>query len=200
MGHVAPWWSHYFADHFLRRFIHPPRRLLGPHLAEGMTALDLGCGMGVFTLSMAEMVGPAGCVLAVDLSGRSLDVLARRAGRAGLADRIVVHRSTADDIGLADRSGTVDFALAFWMVHEVPDVPRFMAEVRRLLKPGARLLLTEPIRHVSAGWFETEIEAAEAVGLSLRERPRVRWSRAALVEAVGAGTDRSSGAGGCGTR
>ena len=182
MAHVAPWWSHYFADHFLRRLIHPPRKLLGPHLAEGMTALDLGCGMGVFTLAMARMVGPRGRVLAVDLSQRSLRVLAKRAVRAGLAERVVPRLATADEIGLAEFSGTVGFALAFWMAHEAPDVRRFMAQVRRLLASGARFLLVEPIRHVTPAAFETEVAAAETAGFRLCDRPQVRWSRAALLQ------------------
>ena len=67
MGHVAPWQSHYLADHSIRRLVHPPKKLFGPHVAPGMTAADLGCGMGVFTIPLARMVGPEGRVVAVDL-------------------------------------------------------------------------------------------------------------------------------------
>lgn len=184
MPRVAPWWSHYFADHFFRRLIHPPRKILGPHLAEGMTVLDLGCGMGVFTLAMARMVGPRGRVLAVDLAQRSLDILSKRAARAGLAERVVPRLGAADEIGLEEFSAAVDFALAFWMVHEAPAVPRFMAQVRGLLASRARFLVVEPIRHVPPAAFEAEIAAAADAGLDVLDRPRVRWSRAVLLEAL----------------
>ena len=50
--------------------------------------LDVGCGMGLFSLAMAKLVGDQGQVIAVDLQQKMLDVLRRRAEKAGVADRI----------------------------------------------------------------------------------------------------------------
>ena len=65
--HVCPWWAGYFIDNPLRRLLHSPEAILGRHLRTGMTAMDLGCGMGLFSIAMARMVGDQGCVIAVDI-------------------------------------------------------------------------------------------------------------------------------------
>jgi ubiquinone/menaquinone biosynthesis C-methylase UbiE len=104
----------------------------------------------------------------------------RRAERAGVADRIRLHPAGSGRIGLDE---TVDFALAFWMLHEVPNQPAFLAEVRACLKPGGRLLVVEPRIHVSETAFERSVEVARSVGLETGARPAVALSRAVLFNA-----------------
>ena len=184
MAYVAPWWSHWGVDHSLRRWVHRPQTLLGPHVADGMTVLDVGCGMGVFSLPMARMVGPEGRVIALDIEQRALDILIERAARAGLSGRIVARRCSPGDLGLAEFEGQAAFALAFWMVHEAPDLPAFLAQVRACLGPGGRFLVAEPIFHVGRAAFIREVAAAESAGFAARRRPHVLFSRAVLLEAV----------------
>ena len=184
MAHVAPVWTHHFADGKLRRWIHPPRKLLAPHVRPRMTVVDVGCGMGVFSLPLAERVGSEGRVVAVDLAAKAIDVLRRRAQRAGLADRIAARTCSAENLGLADLAGTVGFVLAFWMAHEAPDTGRFMAQVRACMKPGGKLLLAEPIFHVSRAAYRAEVEAARSAGLAPCDEPKVWFSRATVFEAV----------------
>jgi 2-polyprenyl-3-methyl-5-hydroxy-6-metoxy-1,4-benzoquinol methylase len=88
LPHICPWWGGYFIDNPLRRLIHDLQTILGPYVKPGMTVLDVGCGMGFFSIGMARMVGDEGRVIAVDLQQKMLDVLWRRAQRAGVADRI----------------------------------------------------------------------------------------------------------------
>jgi len=177
--HVCPWWLGYFIDNRLRRLIHDPRRIVGPYVQAGMTALDIGCGMGVFTLAMAELVGPRGTVIAADLQPEMLRVLEQRARRAGVAERVRTHGCTAERLGVTT---PCDFALTFAMLHEVPDAERLLAEIHACLKPGGRLLIAEPRIHVSAAKFAAEIDTAARVGLKPGETPRVRWCRAAVLE------------------
>jgi len=184
VAYVAPWWSHWGVDHSLRRWVHRPQRLLGPHVTDGMTVLDVGCGMGVFSLPMARMVGPQGRVVAVDIEQRALDILIERAAKTGLGDRIVARRCAPDDLGLAEFAGQAGFALAFWMVHEAPDLAGFLAQVRAGLRPGGRFLVAEPIFHVGRAAFAREVAAAECAGFTARRRPHVWFSRAALLDAV----------------
>lgn len=165
----------------LRSLVQNPTRLLRGLVHEGETAVDLGCGPGFFTLAMAELVGPTGQVIAVDLQAEMLRLMGVRAERRGLSARIRAHQCPADSIGL---SGPVDFALAFYMVHEVPDARRFLAEVAALLRQGGRLLLVEPNGHVSAEGFRRTLDLAEAAGLETTARPRRLLSRAALLERV----------------
>ena len=175
---VCPWWLCYSFDNPLRRIFHKPEPLLAPYLKPGMIAADIGCGMGYFTLGLAKLAGPGGRVIAVDLQQRMLDALERRARRAGVADRIVLHRCRPDSLGV---EGPVDFALAFWMAHEVPDKPRFFREIFALLKAGGRLLLVEPKFHVTLGSFERTLAVCREAGFRALEEPAIALSRAVLM-------------------
>jgi hypothetical protein len=75
-----------------------------------------------------------------------------------------------------------DFALAFWMVHEVPDQRRFFREAAQVLRGGARLLLVEPKGHVTKAAYSHTLEAAEAAGFLLVDRPRITLSFSSLLE------------------
>lgn len=141
--------------------------------------MDVGCGMGGFTLAMARMVGDQGRVLAVDLQPQMLDVLRRRAARAGLADRIETHQCQADRLGVDVQA---DFVLAFMMVHEVPDQRRLLAEIAGCLKPDGKLLIAEPKMHVPGKAFEQTVALAEQSGLSVVAEPPVRWCRAVVLQ------------------
>ena len=57
MPHACPWWGGYFIDNRLRRLFHKAEKIVGPYLGPGMTVMDVGCGMGFFSIAMAEMVG-----------------------------------------------------------------------------------------------------------------------------------------------
>lgn len=181
-GRVCPWWLGYFLDNPLRRLYQKPENILGPYVNEGRTCLDLGCGMGFFTRPLAGLVGPLGQVVAVDLQPKMLEGLKRKAAKHGLDHRIEPRLCRADMLGIDDLAGQVDFALAFAVVHEVPDASGFFAQIRRALKPGARLLLAEPSGHVSIEAFEKTMQTAKEAGLDLVGRPKIRMSRAALFE------------------
>ena len=177
--HCCPWWLAYTFDNPLRRLVHDPQKVVGPYLRPGMTALDFGCGMGYFTIAMAKMVGPEGKVLAVDLQPQMLAIMQKRAKRAGVADRIVPVPAEKTRFSLPE---PVDFALAMWVVHEVPGMERFLGEVRAVLKPNARFLIAEPKRHVRPAQFEEMMAAARAAGLVEEARPEVRMSMAVVLK------------------
>ncbi len=174
--HVCPWWLAYSFDNPLRRLLHDPASILGGFLEPGDVAADLGCGMGYFTLAMARIVGPKGRVIAADVQEEMLRRVGRRAERAGLDGRIVLHRCRPDSLALSEK---VDFALAFWVVHEAPDAGRFLADAAGILKPGGGLLIAEPRMHVGAGPFERTVALAREAGFEAAACPAVAWSRAA---------------------
>jgi len=177
---VCPWWIGYLLLTPFRRWGQNPITVLGPHVTRGMTVLDVGCAMGFFTLDLARLVGPNGRVIAVDLQARMLRTLAKRAKRQGVADRIETRLCMDDDLGIDDLAGAVDFALAFAVAHEVPDQARLLDQIRRGLRPGARLLLSEPAGHVDEQEFRETVEAAERAGFEIVERPSIRRSRSLL--------------------
>jgi ubiquinone/menaquinone biosynthesis C-methylase UbiE len=179
--HVCPWWLAYTFDNPLRRFIHDPRRLLSAHVRPGMTVADLGCGLGFFAIGMAELVGREGRVLAVDRQPKMLEKAARRAAAAGVSERISFLPCRADRLEIPE---PVDFALAFWMAHETPDVGNFFAQVRAALKPEGVLLVAEPRMHVTAGEFAGEVELARSAGLRVCAEPPVRLSRSVVLARI----------------
>jgi predicted methyltransferase len=75
----------------------------------------------------------------------------------------------------------MDFALAFWMVHEVPDTPNFLREVFEALKPGGVFYVIEPWIHTSREEFGRILEEATRIGFLVLDRPRVFFSRAAVL-------------------
>ncbi|MBZ5584450.1 MAG: class I SAM-dependent methyltransferase [Acidobacteriia bacterium] len=181
---VCPWWIGYVLVCPARRWLNDPAKLLAPYLREGMTVLEPGPGMGFFTLELARLAGPSGRVIAVDIQPKMVAGLRRRAGKAGLAERIDARLARPGSLGLAGLENTVDFALAFAVVHEFPDAGPFFAEVAPALKPGGALLFAEPSGHVTQPQFEAELAAAAAAGFLLETRPAIRRNHAALLRKV----------------
>ena len=80
-----------------------------------------------------------------------------------------------------DLEGKIDFALAFAVVHEVPDAKRFFSEIHASLKHGGLFLFVEPTGHVTKEAFDRSVSLANAIGLSLRDSPVIRRSHAGLL-------------------
>jgi len=176
-----PWIGRFLAFNPPRKLLYSPRTLLAGLVSEGMTVLEPGPGMGFFTLELAHLVGPTGRIIAVDVQPKMLEGLRRRAERAGLVSRLDLRLVEASSLGLDDLAGEVDFALAFAMAHEVPDSGKFFSEIAASLRPGGKLLFSEPIWHVAADFFDRELQAAVASGLVVEGRPVIPISRGALL-------------------
>jgi ubiquinone/menaquinone biosynthesis C-methylase UbiE len=167
-------------DNAFRRLFHNPQKILGPYVSPGLTVLDLGPGIGYFTIPLARMVGEKGKVIAADIQPVMFKTLSRRAERRGVSARIVLRLSRPDALEVAE---SVDFVLIFWMLHEVPDQGRLFRELGAILKPGGRMLVVEPRRHVKAEAFEKSLKIAAEAGFAVAAKPRVAFSRAALLTA-----------------
>ena len=178
---ICPWWIGYFLLSPLRRLRQNPHAILAPYVGEGMLVLEPGPGMGFFTIELARLVGGGGRVIAVDVQPKMLSALRRRAARRGLAERIETRLVTDGGMPTADLAGRVDFALAFAMVHEVPDAEAFFADVAAALKPGGRTLLAEPRGHVGRAAFDATLQLAAARGLAATDRPTIAASHAAVL-------------------
>lgn len=180
--HLCPPWIGWLIASPVRRLFQNPEKELAPYISPGMTVLDIGPGMGFFTLPMARMVGSTGLVVCTDIQPAMLRGVERRALKAGLAARIVTRESNATSLNIDDYAGRIDFALASAMVHEVSDIPTFFANVARALKPGGRLLLLEPSGHVTAADFDGELATAQRHGLMVEARPVTRGNHAAVLK------------------
>ncbi len=176
--HVCPTWLSFLLTNVFRRMAHDPDRILARFLKEGDVAVDVGCGPGFFTIPMARRVGEGGLVVALDIQQGMLEKTRKRAERAGVAGRIRLHLSRKDRLGVDLKA---DFALAFWMAHEVADCERLFAEILAVLKPGGLLLLVEPRMHVAGGPFAEIVAAAERAGFERHGDEAIRLSRAVVL-------------------
>lgn len=167
-------------DNFIRRIVHKPRKILEPFIKKGMTVLDLGCGPGYFTSEIARLVGEDGKVIAADLQQGMLDRMAAKIAGLELENRVESHLCQPERIGVSQK---VDFVLAFWMVHEVPDQHRMFEELKSLLKPGGLIWIIEPKIHVTKKDFRRMIAKLESAGLKIIEKPVVSISRSVLLSA-----------------
>ncbi|HOU89559.1 MAG TPA: methyltransferase domain-containing protein [Polyangiaceae bacterium] len=157
--HLCPCWVGHLLASPLRRLVQDAAPIVAPFVAEGMTVLEPGPGLGHFTLELARRVGPTGRVVAVDVQPRMLTGLGRRLRAAGLLGRVELRQAEPDRLGVADLAGQAAFVLAFYLVHEVPDARAFFDEVAATLTADGRLLL--PSR--------------DATSRKMRSRPRSRW-------------------------
>jgi ubiquinone/menaquinone biosynthesis C-methylase UbiE len=175
--HVCPWWFAYSFDNPLRWLVHNPEKMLQEFIKEGSTVVDIGCGMGYFSIGMAKLVGAKGRVIAVDLQEKMLERVRHRAQQKGLLSRITLHKCSADKLGVNEQA---DFALGFWMVHEVRNKDAFFNEIVTFLKPGARFLLVEPRMHVTETYFRKITDIAIKAGLKQCYEEKIGLSRALI--------------------
>jgi arsenite methyltransferase len=104
-------------------------------LEPGERVLDIGCGPGYLVEEMAERVGPEGSVHGLDPSPSMLAIARRRAGAAELSE--------GDALALPVPDASFDAAVSTQVYEYVADMPAALAEVRRVLRPGGRLLVLD---------------------------------------------------------
>jgi 2-polyprenyl-3-methyl-5-hydroxy-6-metoxy-1,4-benzoquinol methylase len=163
----------------IRRLVFPPGRIIRPYIQPGMTVLDFGCGPGVFTLDMAVQVGASGRVIAADVQKEMLRKVEAKLQGLTLAKRVVLHPCEPFQIGIKEQ---VDFGLAFWVVHEVPDQTMLFHELYAILKPGAKMLIVEPPLHVGEADFGAMMREAVAAGLVPVETPRIAFCHSVVMQ------------------
>jgi Methylase involved in ubiquinone/menaquinone biosynthesis len=169
-------------DNRIRRWLQNPQKILAPYIKEGMTVLDIGCGPGFFSIEMAKMVGRSGKVISADLQEGMLQKLGNKIKGTELEERIKLVKCDKDKINISER---VDFILAFFMVHEVPDKNSFFKELKNILNEKGQFLIVEPkLFHVSQKEFELTIKLAENNGFKIYQGPKLPFSWSALLRNV----------------
>jgi SAM-dependent methyltransferase len=95
-----------------------------------------------------------------------------------LEERITPHKSEKHRIGVSEK---VDFVLAFYVVHELPNQRHFFEELISILKPKGQVLIVEPPLHVSRTGFEETIRKAREAGFTSCEGPKVFLGKTAIL-------------------
>jgi arsenite methyltransferase len=112
-------------------------------IREGDVVLDVGTGDGLIGFGALELVGESGRVIFSDVSEDLLDECRRIADGLGVTDRCEFLRASADDLPLSDAS--VDVATTRSVLIYLMDKRPAFVELHRVLKPGGRLSIFEPI-------------------------------------------------------
>jgi ubiquinone/menaquinone biosynthesis C-methylase UbiE len=166
-------------DNKLRRWLQNPSKLLAPYLKSGMKVLDMGCGPGFFTIEIAKMIGSDGKVFSVDLQEGMLNQIKKKIKGTELEKRIHLIKSDGDNFVVPDK---VDFILAFYMVHEVPDKDNLFKLLKNILNANGRFLIVEPkLFHVSKREFELTLQKAEQAGFKITNGPRLPFSHSTIL-------------------
>lgn len=184
--HCCPWWLGWLLVSPVRRWFLRPEELVDPILEPGNRVLEVGPGMGFFTLPIAKRIGNDGRVYCVDVQPAMLSGLARRIRRHGLESRVETRCCSSTSLDIGDLAGSIDVAVLAYVLHELPDPQQALREITSALRPNGRVLLIEPRGHVSSDQFATELRLTRDVGLVNISHPAITSVRRQQVALLGA--------------
>jgi arsenite methyltransferase len=110
----------------------------------GAVVLDLGCGAGTDLLIAAQMTGPAGRVIGIDMTTAMLERARESADAMGL-ENVDLHEALIESLPIEDRA--VDIVISNGVIDLVPDKDAALDEIDRVLRPGGRLQLADVVIH-----------------------------------------------------
>ena len=110
----------------------------------GSVVLDLGCGAGTDLLIAAQMTGPGGRAIGVDMTPAMLERARASAAEMGLAN-VELHESLIESLPIED--GSVDLVISNGVIDLVPDKDAVLDEIDRVLRPGGRLQIADVVIH-----------------------------------------------------
>jgi SAM-dependent methyltransferase len=139
-------------------------------LREGDTLLDVGCGEGLIGFGALER--GAGTVVFSDISTDLLDFCREAASELGVLDRCRFVEAAADDLG-SIRDGSVDVVTTRSVLIYVGEKTAAFADFARVLRPGGRISLWEPINRFGSeerrrGFMGVQVDGIEAITARLR--------------------------------
>jgi ubiquinone/menaquinone biosynthesis C-methylase UbiE len=141
------------------------RSVLRPETGERL--LEIGVGTGYYSLDMAGWVGSEGKLELFDLQQKFLDHVMRAAAERGLANLIPTQ---GDATALPYEDGAVDAVILTAVLGEIPDSAAALREIRRVLKPGGRLVVGELFGDPHFTTRASLERLGAAAGLSFAER------------------------------
>jgi SAM-dependent methyltransferase len=132
-------------------------------LSPGKTLLDVACGAGGPALRIASITGCS--VVGIDIHEQAVRTASSLAGQRGLATRAEFRAIDATP-ALPFRDASFEAITCIDAVNHFPDRPRVIAEWARLLKPGGRLLFTDPIT-LTGALTNAEVAVRSSAGFYL---------------------------------
>jgi arsenite methyltransferase len=152
------------------------RVLANADVREGDVVLDVGAGNGLIGFGALELVGASGRVIFSDVSEDLLDECRRIADELEAADRCEFLRASADDLPLPD--GSVDVATSRSVLIYLMDKRPAFVELQRVLRPGGRLSIFEPINIFGNATFRERYWGLDVSPVEhLAAKVRARWKQ-----------------------
>jgi len=143
LGYPEPELSH-VPDASVASFAGVANHWLLGRIGPGAVVLDLGCGAGTDLLIAAQMTGPQGRVIGVDMTTSMLDRARAGAVEMGL-DNVELHEALIESVPIEDAS--VDVVISNGVIDLVPDKDAVLDQIDRVLVPGGRVQLADVIIH-----------------------------------------------------
>jgi len=127
----------------MNRFQEPEARTLIADLGlpEGSRGLDVGCGVGLFALWLAEAIGPRGRVVAIEPSRERVEAARAFVGHGPSASRLEFREVDAAKLDAPDAS--FDWVWCGDVLHHIQDTGRALGEFARVVRPGGRIIVKE---------------------------------------------------------
>lgn len=160
------------------RYLQPDALLDRFGIAPDMTILELGCGTGIMTQALAQRLGDAGQVLALDIQEDLLDRARHRIQEAGLEGRVRFHLADPHAAPLAHH--TTDLIVLGSVLGEIPELHACLTRLFEIAKPRSRLVVFDESLNpafLAAGAAQMHLHAA---GFRLGGQIR-QWTHYAAV-------------------
>ena len=164
-------------DSNYRRRLQPPGQIIRRSGIEGgMAVLEVGCGSGAFTTFVARAVGPKGKVYALDIQKEMLEQLAKKLAKPENKDikNIELIHDSAYELPFTENS--LDLVYMITVLQEIPDKKRVLQEIKRVLKPGGILAVTEFFPDPDYPLKSTTIKAGQKAGFVFEEARGGFWN------------------------
>lgn len=140
----APSFIGHFLDSNHRRRLQPPDKIIqASGIKKGITALEIGCGSGAFTTFIARAVGSNGMVYALDIQPKMLEQLKNKLKRAENKDIKNIKPVLASAYALPFDDNSLDMVYMVSVFQEIPDKIKTLKEIKRVLKSGGILFISE---------------------------------------------------------
>ena len=166
----APAFIGHLLDSGYRRRIQPPEQLIKRSgIKKGMQVLDLGCGSGAFTPFVARTVGEKGEVYALDIQADMLEQLEKKLSKPENKDIRNIKVIKGNAYKLPFDNGSLDLVYMVTVLQEIPDRNKALHEVKRVLKPGGVLAVTELFSDPDYPWKSTTIKLGTKFGFLVDE-------------------------------
>lgn len=140
----APYFIGRFLDSNHRRRLQPPYKIIqGSGIKKGIKSLEIGCGSGAYTTFIARAIGNDGIVYALDIQQKMLKQLENKLNRLENKDIKNIIPVLASAYDLPFDKNTMDLVYMVSVFQEIPDKNKTLKEIKRVLKPGGILSISE---------------------------------------------------------